>query len=530
MSRESTVNSVSGTAAIAVHHLLEKAAERWPKSPSVSFEGRTFRWHETYRRCQGFAHVLAGLGVKPGDRVAYLGFNSHWCFELFFAAPMAGAIVVPVNFRLSVGEMVTCVEDAEPAVLVVDEHHLAQASAIISACPWLKAVVYAGHGRAPWDMRGYEELLAEAEEATLEPSGNDDTLVIFYTGGTTGRSKGVMLTHINQFTNALGGISWYRMAERETHLLASPMFHAAAGSRVYTATMTGTHTVILSRFDVKDVMRLVESCRINTMQIVPTMLQMMLDHPEFGGRDLSSLRLITYGAAPMPAALLERALKVLPGVSFAQSYGMTEASPVVTVLDGDDHGLEVERLTRLESVGRPVFHNHVRIVDGERQPLPPGEVGEIAVKGSNIMKGYWRAPELTNAVLQGGWYYTGDSGYLDEGGYLFLVGRIKDMIVSGGENVYPIEIENILSRHPDIKECAVIGVPHEKWGESVHAVIRLISPGSVTEDDIKEYCRGRIAHYKCPTAVTFVEKALPVSAINKILKTEIRRMIIEDFK
>lgn len=522
--------NTTGTAAIAVHHLLEKAAERWPRSPSVSFEGRTYSWQETHSRCQGLAHALAGLGVAAGDRVAYLGFNSHWCFELFFAAPMAGAIVVPVNFRLSVGEMVTCIEDAEPAVLLVDEHHLEQAAAIVGACPWLKAVVYAGHGAVPRDMIGYEQLLTEAKGTTLEPSGNDDTLVIFYTGGTTGRSKGVMLTHINQFTNALGGISWYRMVERETHLLASPMFHTAAGSRVYTATMTGTHTVILSRFDVVDVMQLVERYRINTMQIVPTMLQMMLDHPDFSGFDLSSLRLITYGAAPMPVALLERALKVLPRVSFAQSYGMTEASPVVTVLDGEDHSLEATRLPRLESVGRPVFHNHVRIVDGERRRLPPGEVGEIVVKGSNVMKGYWRAPELTNAVLQDGWYYTGDSGYLDEDCYLFLVGRIKDMIVSGGENVYPIEIENILSRHPAVRECAVIGVPHEKWGESVHAVIRLVAPDSVTEQDIKAYCRERIAHYKCPTAVTFVDDPLPVSTVNKILKTEIRKMVIDKLK
>ncbi|MCG2582452.1 MAG: long-chain-fatty-acid--CoA ligase [Marinobacter sp.] len=514
--------------AVSVTNLLEKAVGRWPDSPSVTYEGHTFTWQQTGERCQSLAWALAGLGVGVGDRVAYLGFNSHWCFELFFASPMAGAITVPVNFRLSVDEMVDCIRDAEPTVLLVDPHHIEQGRAISRECPWLKAVVYTGDESAPDGFLSYEDLLKRAEKSDLQQSGNDDTLIIFYTGGTTGRSKGVMLTHINLFTNGLGGLSLYNTVERETHLMAGPMFHTAAGSRVYTATMMGTHTVILSKFDVLEMMTLVEQYRINTMQLVPTTLQLMVDHPQFAEFDLSSLRMITYGAAPMPVALLERALTLLPGVSFAQSYGMTEASPVVTVLDGDDHSLEARRLPRLESVGRSVFHNHVRIVNEERQALGVGDVGEIAVKGANIMKGYWRAPELTAAVLQDGWYYTGDSGYLDEDGYLFLVGRIKDMIVSGGENVYPIEIENILSRHPDISECAVIGVPHEKWGESVHAVVRLKDDAVVSESEIISYCRERIAHYKCPTGVTLMAQPLPVSAVNKILKSELRRMISGD--
>lgn len=511
--------------ALSVVNLLEKASGRWPDSPSVTDEGQTFTWEQTEKRCQRLAWALASLGVGVGHRVAYLGFNSHWCFELFFAAPMAGAITVPVNFRLSPGEMVDCIQDAEPTVLLADRDHIEQARAISRECPWLKAVVYAGEGDAPDGFLSYEDLLTRAEKTDLQPSGNDDTLILFYTGGTTGRSKGVMLTHINLFTNALGGLSLYETVERETHLLAGPMFHTAAGSRVYTATMMGTHTIILSKFDVLEMMGLVEQYRINTMQLVPTTLQLMVDHPQFAEFDLSSLRMITYGAAPMPVALLERALKQLPGVSFAQSYGMTEASPVVTVLNGDDHSLEAARLPRLESVGRSVFHNHVRIVNAQRQTLGVGEVGEIAVKGANIMKGYWRAPELTAAVLQDGWYYTGDSGYLDEDGYLFLVGRIKEMIVSGGENVYPIEIENVLSRHPDVRECAVIGVPHEKWGESVHAVVRLTDDAVVSESEIISYCRERIAHYKCPTGVIFMEHPLPVSTVNKILKSELKRMI-----
>mgnify|MGYP002277568100 CR=1 FL=1 len=207
---------------------------------------------------------------------------------------------------------------------------------------------------------------------------------------------------------------------------------------------------------------------------------------------------------------------------------MTEASPVVTVLDGHDHATGARDARRLESVGRPVFHNEVRIVDKLRRPVANGGVGEIAVKGSNVMKGYWRAPRLTAEVLEDGWYYTGDSGYLDESGYLYVAGRIKDMIVSGGENVYPVEVENILSRHPAVKECAVIGMPHETWGESVHAVVRLLESGAATEREIIEYCRGRIAHYKCPRAVTFMDQEFPVSAINKILKNKLRDQLMRD--
>jgi len=509
---------------------LEKAADCWPEKPSVSWDGRTYCWRETFARCRAMAGALEQQGIGHEDRVAYLGYNTHWGFELFFSVPWLAAIIVPVNFRLSIREMVECIEDAEPRILVVDEHHIEQARAIQQACPWLKTVIYAGSGEVPHDMVSYDSLLHQEAVPEATPGGNDDTLILFYTGGTTGRSKGVMLSHINQFANAMGGVSLYQLQEGETHLLAGPMFHTAAGSRVYTATLMGIHTVILSRFDVVSVMELVHKYRINTTQIVPTMLQMILDHPRFPEFDLSSLRLITYGGAPMPVALMERALQVLPGTGFGQSYGMTEASPVVSVLNSDDHSLAPERRARLVSSGRAAPHVNIRVVGPDRKRLVNGEVGEIAVRGANIMKGYWRAPELTQAVLTDGWYYTGDSGYLDDDGYLFLVGRMKDMIVSGGENVYPIEIENILSRHPDIKECAVIGVPHLKWGESVHAVIRVSEDASVSEQEIIDYCRERIAHYKCPTAVTFMDQPLPVSTVNKILKTELKKMITGNSK
>lgn len=333
---------------------LEKAADCWPEKPSVSWDGRTYCWRETFARCKAMAGALERLSIGHEDRVAYLGYNTHWGFELFFSVPWLAAIIVPVNFRHSIREM-------------------------------------------------------------------GDTLILFYTGGTTGRSKGVMLSHINQFANAMGGVSLYQLQEGETHLLAGPMFHTAAGSRVYTATLMGIHTVILSRFDVVSVMQLVHKYRIKTTQIVPTMLQMILDHPRFPEFDLSSLRLITYGGAPMPVALMERALRVLPGTGFGQSYGMTEASPVVSVLNSDDHSLAPERRARLVSSGRAAPHVNIRVVGPDRKRLANGEVGEIAVRGANIMKGYWRAPELTQAVLNDGWYYTGDSGYLDDDGYLFLV-------------------------------------------------------------------------------------------------------------
>jgi acyl-CoA synthetase (AMP-forming)/AMP-acid ligase II len=468
---------------------------------------------------------MAQRGINAGDRIAYLGFNSHRSFEMFYAPALIGAILVPINFRLSFREMVEWLEDSEPRVLVADGDHLAQAEALAVACPWIEVVVNASAEPTPDGLLSYEALILEPLiEYESKPSSSDDILVIFFTGGTTGRSKGVMLTHANLLANTRGTIPLYELAERERYLLVAPMFHTAAGSRVYTATMLATHTILLSRFDVEDVMATIERYQINGVQLVPTMLQMILDHARIDEFNLSSLNMVGYGASPMPVALLQRAIEKFPGIRFCQAYGMTEASPVITTLGPEDHIISKNGQSKLHTVGRPTPYVDLKVVDAMARSIPQGEAGEIVVRGPNIMKGYWRAPEQTAVALRNGWYHTGDSGYFDADGYLVLAGRIKDMIVSGGENIYPIEVENVLSYHPAISECAVIGVPHDVWGEAVHAVVRLRNTApEVTEPELIQFCREQLAHYKCPVGITFREEPMPMSGVNKILKTELRK-------
>jgi acyl-CoA synthetase (AMP-forming)/AMP-acid ligase II len=253
------------------------------------------------------------------------------------------------------------------------------------------------------------------------------------------------------------------------------------------------------------------------------MFQMMLDAPNFDSYDLSSLKMLAYGAAPMSVALLSRVIKAFPGVEIFQTFGMTEAAPILTSLDSKYHVLEGPDANKLGSVGRAVSHVELIIVDEDGREQAAGETGQILACGNNIMNGYWQQPELTAAAMLGGWYHTGDAGYLDAEGFLFLEGRVKDMIVSGGENVYPIEVENVLAHHPAIKECAVIGVPHETWGEAVHAVVVLEDGEQVGEAALIKYCKDQIAHYKCPVSVSFRDEPMPLSPINKILKTELRK-------
>lgn len=507
--------------------LLQTAAEKWPSQPAITFNGKTQTWLETQQRCHAAASFFKRAGVEKGDRVAFLGFNSNVCYESYYSPGMIGAILVPINYRLSLREMIECVEDCTPKILIVDSHFVEQARQIKAACPSVATILYAGDQEIPNDMVDWEQTLAEIlnrkQLCELSPSEDDETFIIFYTGGTTGRSKGVMLSNINFLCNTNCSIPLYRMQEGWNFIVLGPLFHLAAGSRVFSSTALGGHCVILPKFDVCEVLQTVEKYQINSATLVPTMFQMMLDHPEFSDFDLSSLKMLAYGAAPMSVALLRRVIKAFPGTEIFQTFGMTEAAPIVTTLDSKYHVLEGDDANKLGSVGRPVSHVTLKIVDEKGNDLVPGDTGEILVQGDNIMTGYWHLPEQTAEALHGGWYHTGDAGYLDEAGFLFLEGRVKDMIVSGGENIYPIEVENVLSNHPAIHQCAVIGIPHENWGEAVHAIVTLEGDQRPTEAELIAFCKDNIAHYKCPVSVTFRDEPMPLSPINKILKTELRK-------
>lgn len=505
---------------------VEKAAFHWPDSLSVTFQGQSYTWQQTRERCRALAAKLYALGVRPGDCVAYLGLNSNQCFEGYFAPSLIGAAFVPINSRLSATEVAEVVEDCQPKVLIADRDHAETARKVVEQCACLTSLITIDEDNTLPGEIAYEaallENLPQVDYAALG-SGDNDTIIIFYTGGTTGKPKGVALSHINYFSNAVGTIPGYNFKMQENHLLSGPMFHAAAGSRVFSATILASHTVIMAKFDAEEMMRIIPEYSINVAQIVPTMVVMILDHPAFSSTGFRSLRMMTYGASPIPAALLERMLSEMPNCSFAQAFGMTEASPVLTLLSPQHHTLEGPHAGKLNSVGKPVPHVDVRVVDTDNNPVAAGVVGEIIARGPNMATEYLHNPEQTAIVFRDGWYHTGDSGYLDEDGFLFIVGRIKDMIISGGESIFPVEIENLLSKHPAVMESAIIGVPDAFWGESVHAIVVLKTDQTTTEAELIKYCRNQIAHYKCPRTVSFITGRLPMTSINKVDKVALRK-------
>jgi acyl-CoA synthetase (AMP-forming)/AMP-acid ligase II len=515
---------------------IRKHAFHTPEKRATHFEGRSFTWAEFSTRIHKMGKAMIDLGVRPGDRVATLGNNSHWLVEMYYVPCAIGALSVPLNYRLSEQEMVDVIADCTPEVLVVDRHHAARAAILQARCPSIRHLIYADWDAPTVEMpegtQFYEQLIAESDPVADEAfddiaTGGDETMIIFYTSGTTGVPKGVMLSHTNLTMNATGSGHLYGYRTDDILLLSGPLFHLGTGSRVYTAVAYGTTMVVQSRFEVEETMRMIEAQRITTMTLVPTMLSMIMNHPDFDKFDFSSIRVLTYGAAPMPLPLMERAIAAIPGVTFCQGYGMTETSPVLSVLIPADHVPGNPMISKLSSVGKPILYCDLRIMDENERPLPAGQPGEIMVRGPQVMNGYWNRPEDTRQALRSGFYHTGDAGYLDEDGYLFLSGRTKEMIISGGENVYPIETENCLCKHPAVAQAAVLGMPHEKWGEAVHAVVAFHTGKSATPEELITHCREWIAHYKAPRGITIWDGPLPLSPTNKIDKTKLKTKILK---
>jgi long-chain acyl-CoA synthetase len=401
-------------------------------------------------------------------------------------------------------------------VLAVDAERLEVARELRERCDCLRELVFLGDA-APEDCRPYAELVAGEPAAPPDDLPSDALATISYTGGTTGRPKGVMLSHRNMLANAKHNamVAVYRHDDRYLH--AGPMFHVADTSQTFPLTWAGGTHVMLPRFDPERVLAMVVEHGVTILVLVPTMLRLFLDLVEQRGADVSSLRLLWYAAAPISPELQRRALRTLD-CDLLQGYGMTEAAPSVTFLSAEDH----RRGDRLGSVGTAAAGVQAEIrdvADGRR--LPDGEVGEICVRGPNVMLGYWNRPDATEEALVDGWYRTGDMGYADEGGYFFLVDRLKDMIVTGGENVYSIEVEQALMQHPAVAEVAVFGIPDERWGETVHAVV--VARAEITTEELVAHCRGFVAGYKVPRSIEIRTDGLPKSGAGKILKHELRR-------
>jgi long-chain acyl-CoA synthetase len=458
---------------------------------------------QMWDRCRRLAGALRGLDMRPGDRVAVVGPNSHRYLEIYQAVPGSGLVLVPLNHRHTAAELRYALEDSGARVLF-------SGLAADGVGAGLERVIDLGDG--------YERLVRDAPPVDFPTDLSDDSLAgIFYTGGTTGAAKGVMLTHRNLVANAFHMLACQPFTRDTRWLIAAPLFHAAGSIAVMATVWNGGLQIVLPAFDASAALDLIEAHGATHTLVVPTMLAALSEEQLTRPRDVSSLRRISHGASPIATATLRRAALAFPEAELIHIYGTTETAPIATHLPHEELLLDAPQA---RSCGHPALGVDVRVVDGDGMPVPEGEVGEVVIRGPNVMAGYWRKPDATAAALAGGWYHTGDLGYMDEDAYIYLVDRAKDMIVTGGENVYSIEVEDVLQRHPAVGEAAVFGVPDPRWGEAVHAVV--VPRGTVTEAELIAHCRGAIAGYKVPKRVELREAPLPKSGAGKVLKRELR--------
>ncbi len=501
---------------------LHRAVQAHPERIAVRFGERQRTFAEFEDRVARLADALQTLGMQVGDRVAMLSLNSDRYLEYQMGVPWGGGVLNPCNTRWLPSEILYSLDDSGSTILLVDDHHKAMVEQLRRESSSLRAVIYCGDGVAPEGMHSYEALLALARPAPDALRRGEDLAGIFYTGGTTGFPKGVMLSHNNMCSAALA-LRCEGLAKPDgVFLHSAPMFHLADMGLALPHWIEGNAHSIIPSFNPAQVLDTIESHRVTNLMLVPTMLQMLLDAPSMGAhRDLSSLRSVFYGASAVPEALLLRAIQAIPNAEVFQGFGMTELSPVATILPSW-YCTEVGRESgKLRSSGRATYCTEVRIVDPEGHEVPRGTVGEITVRGPNVMQGYWNQPELTALAVRDGWMHTGDGGTMDTDGFIAVVDRLKDMIKSGGENVFSAEVENAITKHPAVVACAVIGIPSEQWGEAVHAVIVLRPGVDVTAADLIAHCKSQIASYKCPRSIDFVD-ALPLTGAGKVLKTKLR--------
>ncbi len=485
------------------------------------FGDRQRTWAEVGDRVARFAGALRAMGIGAGDRVGALMLNQDRYLELYLAVAWAGAVIVPVNIRWSPAEIEDSLRDCRPMALVVDDAFAELGGKLAHSIGSLR-LIHADDGPTPAGAASYEALLEATSPIPDAMRGADDLAGIFYTGGTTGRSKGVMLSHGNLTADAFNVLAEGLFPGDSIYLHAAPMFHLANGAAMYALMLSGGTNVVIRTFSPEGLMQAIERYRVNEILLVPVMIQMLVDHPAIGAHDLSSLRRITFGASPMSEALLDRAVAALPGIQFVQAYGMTELSPVATILHHREQVGEGRRLGRHRSGGRATFGVQIRIVDADDRPVPHGTVGEICVSGDVVMMDYWERPEETARAVVDGWMHTGDGGTMDHDGFVTIVDRIKDMIVTGGENVYSAEVENVVAQFPAVAQCAVIGIPSERWGELVHAVVVPRPGATVDTEALIAFCHQRIAGYKCPRSVEVRDAPMPMSGAGKILKRELR--------
>ena len=488
---------------MTIFHGLRRAVALHSARPAILAADRTQSYGDFFQRVLRCAQALRGQGILHGDRVAVLMLNSPRFLELYFATAALGAVIVPINTRWNAADVDFCLRDSGTKLLLTDVAFDAV------TCP---AVPVHLHEAA------YEPMIEAA--APLDPSAGaleeEDLAALMYTSGTTGGPKGVMLTHRNLYTHALQVIAELEIRPSWVYLHAAPMFHAANCALMYALAFKGAANVFLPAFRPETWLESVQHHRVTCAVLVPTMWHLIVNHPRAAEFDTSSLAHALYGGSPMMPDLLRRVTERF-GPIFIQVDGMTEACPVITLQHAAEH-----RPERAGTAGRPMMGTDVRVVDDHDQDVPIGTPGEILMRGSHRMKGYWNRPEANAEVLRGGWLHTGDLGRLDDEGYLYVLDRKKDMVKTGGENVYCPEVEAVLTAHPQVLEAVIFGIPDAKWGESLRAAVVLRPGASTADDELIAFCRQRLTHFKCPSSVEFHE-SLPKGGSGKVQKSELRR-------
>ncbi len=501
---------------------LKQALTQDPHGIATICGERQRRWSEVADRVPRLAGALQALGVQAGDFVAVLAMNSDRYVELFYAIPWAGGAFAPMNVRWSAKENAYALEDCQATVLLVDDDFIAQGHALKAQFPRLKALIHIGDKPTPDGMLGYEALIETTAPVADANRHRDDVYAVFYTGGTTGDPKGVVFTHQALCQASVAYLAMLPDTEDLSFAYVGGFFHfSAANAALYITLAGGTH-VVLPKFEPVRMMDAIARHKVSNAVMVPTMITMMLNHKDFAQYDLSSLKTLVYGGSPIAQELLAEAAAKLPTWRFFQIYGMTETGGYASLLRWRDHVFDGPTAHRIRSCGQPAPGVEIRIVDPEGIEVPRGELGEITMRSDYLMQGYLGKPEQTAAALRDGWMFSGDAGRMDADGYLYVADRVKDMIVTGGENVFSIEVERALASHPSVLQVAVIGIPSAEWGEAVHAVVVTREGANVTEAELIAHCKGLIGGYKCPKSIGFRDQPLPVGPAGKVQKNVLR--------
>jgi long-chain acyl-CoA synthetase len=501
--------------------MLRQAVMEQPDRAGTVFNGRARTWREIGQRVPRLAGALRKLGIVTGDCVAAIGFNSDRYLELYYAVPWAGAVFAPLNIRWSVVENKFAVKDSKAKVLFVDDDFLTHGLELNEN--GAMTLIYMGEGKTPEGMLAYETILADADPLPDADRYGDDLYVVLYTSGTTSQSKGVALTHRNAIAASVAFLATLPARDDLVHLHVGGMFHLSGAGPTWYITLAGGTHAILPKFDVDAVMRAIPEHKVTNIVLVPTMINMLINHPKLREFDLSSVRTCVYGGSPMPEAVLDGAVKNLPSWGFHQIYGMTETAGYGVAFKWTEHLKALEHAPhRLKAAGRVVPGLQVKIARPDGTEADFGETGEVLMRGDHVMPRYLNNEKASAESLADGWMHSGDAGFIDEDGFIYIADRIKDMIVSGGENVYSVDVERALYQHPAVREAAVIGIPSDKWGETVHAVVVLKDGQSATEQELIAHCKGLIGGYKCPRSVEFRSEALPVTPVGKVRKNVLR--------